>query len=103
MCFQIMHIVSKFQSFIHTFTVEKLKIKTKIKKKNREKGRVFSDFFKVTFLNEWTSYKLHIYIKVKLIILSITYVKIMWILKHVMCQNIKRVGSTFQVSKLIFG
>ena len=38
---------------------------------------VFSDFFKVTYLDELISYKLHIYAKVKLIILSITYVKIM--------------------------
>ena len=39
-------------------------------------GRVFSDFFKVTYLNELISYKLHIYVKVMLIIMPITRVKI---------------------------
>ena len=51
MCFQIMHIVSKFQIFIHIFTVVNRKSKNQ-NLKNGKKGRVFSDFFKVTYLNE---------------------------------------------------
>ena len=43
--------------------------------KTGKKGRDFSDFFKVTYLNELISYKLHIYVKVMLIILPITSVK----------------------------
>ena len=34
-----------------------------------------------------------------LIILSTTYVKILRLLKHLMCLNIKRVGSIFQIFK----
>ena len=46
-----MHIVSKFQFFIHIFTVVNLENKNQNFKKG-ENGRVFSDFFKVTYLNE---------------------------------------------------
>ena len=58
-------------------------------------GRVCCDFFNVTYLNELISYKLQIYVKVMLIILSITCKKIVRLIKHLMCQNIKRVGSIF--------
>ena len=48
--------------------------------KNGGKGACFSDFFKVTYLNELISYKLHIYVKVMLITMPITYVKTVWLL-----------------------
>ena len=51
MCFQIMLMVFKFQIFIHIFSVVNRKSKNK-NFKNGEKGRVFSDFFKVTYINE---------------------------------------------------
>ena len=73
MCFRIMHIVSNFQSFIRIFTVVKLK-NTNQHFKKRGKGGVF---FKVTYLNELISYKFHIYVKVMLIILSITCLKML--------------------------
>ena len=72
MCFRIMHIVSKFKKIIRIFTVVKLKIK-----KNGKRGRVFSDFFKVTHLNELISYKLHIYVKIIIIILPMKYLKLL--------------------------
>ena len=53
-----MHIVSKFQFFIRIFTVVKLKNKNQNLKKPGERGRVFSHFFKVTYLSELISYKL---------------------------------------------
>ena len=50
MCFPIMHIVSKFQFFIHIFAMVKLKKKTDQKfergKKNGKKWRVFATFSK---------------------------------------------------------
>ena len=95
-----MHIISKFQFFIHNFTAVKLKNENQNWKKTGQRRRVFSDFFKVTNLNELISYKLHIYVKVMLTILSITYLKMVWLLKHLMRQNMKRVGSTFQHWKL---
>ena len=49
----MMHIVSKFQFFIHIFTVEK----------TQKYG-----LFKVTYFSELISYKLHIYVKIMLII-----------------------------------
>ena len=51
MCFWIMHSVSKFQIFIYTFSVVNRKSKNQ-NLKNGEKRRVFSDFFKLTHLNE---------------------------------------------------
>ena len=68
-----MHIVTKFQIFIHIFTAVKLKNKNQ----HLKKGACFSDFFKVTYLNEVISYKLHIYVKLMLIISPITYLKML--------------------------
>ena len=65
-----MHIVSKFQFFIHIFTMVKLTNKTPTFKKNGRKRAFFCNFFKV-HLNELISSKLHIYVKIRLTILSI--------------------------------
>ena len=77
MCFRIMHIVQKFQFCIPFSSVVKLKNKNKKGKRRR----VFSDFFKVTYLNELISYKLHIYVKIMLVILFITFIKLLWFSK----------------------
>ena len=58
---------------------------------------VLCNFFKVTYLSEFLSYKLHIYVKIMPMILPILFLKILRILKHLMCQNIKRVGVVFQI------
>ena len=92
MCFRIMHIDSKFQIFIHIFTVVKLENKTPAFKKLG----LFCNFFKVKYLNELITYKLHTNVKLMLIILSMTYKKILRLLKHLTCQNIERVESIFR-------
>ena len=64
-----------------------------------EKG-CFFNFFNVGYLNYFISYKLHIYIKMLLIILSIIRVQILRLWEHFMCQNMRRVWSFFQNLKL---
>ena len=55
------------------------------------KKACFSNFFKLQYLRELLSYKLNIYFKMLLIILAITYVKILWLFSFLSSQNIKRV------------
>ena len=72
--FPIMHIVSKFQFFIHVFAMVKLKKKNHKLERGGENG-CFCNFFKVQYLRELLSYKLNINFKMLLIILAITFVK----------------------------
>ena len=73
MCFETMHILLKVQFFIRISTVVKLENKNRNFEKQGKRGV----FFKLTYLNEWISYKLHIYVKIMLIILPIINIKIL--------------------------
>ena len=76
-----MHIVSKFQFFIHIFTIENLKIRSQ-HFKGRQKWACLCNLFQLIYISELTSYKLRIYVKIMLIILSIIYLKILRLLRN---------------------
>ena len=62
----------------------------KIRRQHFEKQRkidVFCNFFKVQNLNQLTIYKFQFYIKIMPKILSITYLKIIRLVKHLVCQK----------------
>ena len=46
-------------------------------------------FFKIIYISELISYKLHIYVKIILIILSITYLNLLRLSIHLMCKKQK--------------
>ena len=77
-----MHIVSKFQFFMHIFSMVKLKKnESKVWKGGKKRGKMasFCHFFKMQYLRKLLSYKLNTYFKMLLTILAITYVKFLWL------------------------